>query len=340
MNSKLFINNNSSVLKAFKLMQQNRIKTLCVINNKKEFLGTISDGDIRGGILKNSSLNFSINSIYNKKSFYLKKNNFSLKNTKKFFLENKYDFIPLVNNFKKVVKIIFFKDCFAHKKKYYQNHVIIMAGGQGKRLKPYTEVIPKPLLSIKGRAMIQIVVEDFLKNGFNNFTISTGYKNKLIEAFFYDNYFGGNIDFINESKPLGTAGSLHKIKNVIKDTFFVTNADTFLKEDKFRILNFHKEQKSDLTIVAALKKFNIPYGICEVKKNNILKKLIEKPSKHILVNIGTYLCEPKILKYIKNNVACDFNQLVEKCISLKLKVKVYVIPEKNWLDLGAKSNFF
>ena len=112
MNSKLFINNNSSYLQAFKLMQQNRIKTLCVINSKREFLGTVSDGDIRGGILKNQSLNFSINSIYNRKSFFLKKNNFSKKNAKKLFLERKYDFIPVINNLKKVVKIIFFKDCF------------------------------------------------------------------------------------------------------------------------------------------------------------------------------------------------------------------------------------
>ena len=267
MNQKnIFINNNNSVLDAYRLMEKNSIKTLCVVDAKNSFLGTLSDGDIRNRILKKGNLDSSINSIYNKNSFYFKSGNYSKNNIKKIFLRERFDFIPVVNKKKKIDKIIFFDQSFNLKNKYVKNHIIIMAGGKGIRLKPYTEIIPKPLLSIKGRAMIQVVIEDFLENGFNNFIISTGYKDKLMKAFFYENYFGGNINFIEEKDPLGTAGPLYRMKDIIKDTFFVVNADTFLKTEKSKIINFHKKNKCDLTVVVALKKFIIPYGVCEIKK--------------------------------------------------------------------------
>ena len=330
------ISPHKSIEFCLKQMKEFNTKSLVVSKNNK-LLGTISDGDVRKAILKKVNIKTNISKAYNSECFFIKEKDFNEDSIKQIMLKKKYDIIPVVSNDKKIVKIIKYNDIFKLNfffRKLKNISVFIMAGGEGKRLLPLTSILPKPLMPIGNKTIIQSIIEKFLNHEINNYYISVGYKSNLIKAFFSDLEAKYKTHFIHEKEPLGTAGSLKFIKNKISKSFFVINCDTLLDLDYYDLYDSHIKNKNIITIVTASKEYNIPYGSCEIKKDGSLLKINEKPSYNLKVNTGLYVVNPSVLKFIPPKGIYNFDSLISECLKRKKRIGIYEIGENNWVDIG------
>ena len=212
--------------------------------------------------------------------------------------------------------------------------VVIMAGGKGTRLKPFTNILPKPLIPIHEKPVILHIINRFIEQGYNHFYLTVNYKSKILKAYFDELEPDFNIDFIDEIKPLGTVGSLKFLKNKIKSEFVVINCDTIINSDFSDIIDYHKSKNQDLTLVASLKKYKIPFGTCELGSEGLLKKIKEKPTYKFLVNTGLYIMNETTLDLIPSDTFFDINDLILELKKKSKKVGVYPIPENDWVDVG------
>jgi len=334
----LFFDEFSSIKSALKQVSKGGKKCLIIVDDKKRLLGTLSDGDIRRAILNNKDINSSITSIYNKRPFYFEKGKVSKKEMEKVFKEKRLDLIPVLNKKGQVIEVIswdtFLKDQPDFSTSLADIPVVIMAGGKGTRLAPFTDVLPKPLIPVGGRTVIETIIDKFRDYGVKDFYISINHKAKILKAFFQELEPEYNVTFIEEKKPLGTAGSLILLKNTLKSTFFVTNCDIIINDFYPDLLNFHLSKSNDLSLVASARDFVIPYGTCELDKEGFLKKINEKPKFDFLVNTGLYIMEEKILDLIPKNSLLDANELIILAKKEKYKIGVYPIDDDSWLDVG------
>ena len=210
---KIIIRQNSSLKNALKQMSATGEKCLVVVDKKNKLLGTLSDGDVRRAILNGKINEDKINVYYQKRSTFLRKENYSLGQAKNIFLKKRIDVIPIVEESKKVVDVITFEDIFKKNKnnirsKTFSKTVIIMAGGKGTRLEPFTNVLPKPLVPINEKPVIEHIIEKFVENKVSNFFITSNYKSKILKAYFQEMKPKFKLSFVDEPKPLGTAGGL------------------------------------------------------------------------------------------------------------------------------------
>ena len=266
----LFIKKDDNLDSALKKLSSNNFKCLVVIDGNKKVLGTVTDGDVRRAIIKYKDISLKIKKIYNSKFYYFKKipTNLELKNifsTKKFFL------IPQLNKEKKIIKIFFMenfvklliKEDFLLSEKI---DAVIMAGGKGSRLSPFTDILPKPLIPIKGKPVIDHIIESFHEAGVNCIYITLNFKGKIIKSYLREKFKKNNIKYINEKIPLGTASSLSLIKNKIKNNFLIVNCDTILNIKLSDFMRTHLEEKNAMTMVVVAKNHTLPYGLCEANK--------------------------------------------------------------------------
>ena len=217
--------------------------------------------------------------------------------------------------------------------------VIIMAGGKGTRLDPFTRVLPKPLIPVGDKTIVEIIIDKFLVYGANTFFLSVNHKANIIKSYFEDLTLSYYLYYIEENSPLGTAGSLKLIQNKISENIFVTNCDILVDADYFDLSVFHKSNNYSITIVASLKHFNIPYGVCEINDGGALKKIIEKPEYNFLVNTGMYVLKSEVLNLIPSDKAFDMTDLINAVTFSGGKVGVYPISEKSWIDIGEWSEY-
>jgi NDP-sugar pyrophosphorylase family protein len=202
------------------------------------------------------------------------------------------------------------------------------------RLNPFTKILPKPLMPIGEKPIIEIIINRFFDYGCKDFYLSLNYKSNIIKAYFSDFEHEYKINYILENKPLGTAGSLHLLKNMIKKTFFVSNCDILIEADYADILKFHYQRKNKITLVSSMKNFTIPYGVCEIQNGGILKNIREKPEYDFLVNTGMYVVEAAVLADIPKNQFYNITELINDYLKKGEKVGVYPVSEKSWIDMG------
>ena len=339
----LNIFSSESIRIALQKISKSGTKCITVVDKKNKLLGTLSDGDIRRAILKKAKLNKSISSIYNKNPFYLTENKFSNDKIKNYFLNDKLDIIPIVNSKKQVVKILNWNEIFKNNKsvkKISDLQVVIMAGGKGTRLKPFTNILPKPLIPIKDKTAIELIIENLKSYGLDNFTINIHEKSEIIKAFFHELKPKYKVNFIKETKPLGTIGGIKLIeKKKIKNHILITNCDILTNFDLLDFYNFHKDNNFDLTMVASEKRFEIPYGVCKISKDGKLKSVDEKPSFDFLVNIGVYILNKKVINLIPKNKFYNANELINRAKKKSLRIGVFPVSETSWKDTGQWSEF-
>ncbi len=338
------INKNHSITDALKALSRVENKCLLVLDNKNMVIGTLTDGDIRRNLIKSKDLNIKVGNICNKKFLHFEKN---VTKTKIYetFLKTKTPIIPVTKN-KKLLKIIFINEILNNRNNNYSNrilkdtNIVIMAGGKGQRLSPFSELLPKPLIPINGKPAIDHLIEKFLNIGVNKIYITVNYKKNIIKSYINDQFKNSKIICIEEKKPLGTASSLSLIKANTKKDLLVVNCDTLLNIHYDKFFDYHLSQKNDFTIVAAFKKIVVPYGVCEIDKNQKLKKIIEKPSLNNLVVVGAYCFNNKLIKHIPNNKKFDMSDFIKKLIQRKYKVGIYPISEIDWQDVGEWPEYF
>lgn len=335
---KPIINSNANIRQAMLRLSLTKRKTLFVICKKKTLLGSITDGDVRRGLLKGLKLKSSINEIINKKPFFLYEKNYSISSAKEILLKKNIQSLPILFYNKEIKEIIYWNDLFTDKTKNLNIPVVIMAGGFGKRLLPFTNYLPKPLITVNRKPMIEHIISNFKECGIKHYYISINYKKDLLIQYFKKRE-NVKLQFIIEKKPLGTIGSLSLLKEKIKTDFFVTNCDIAANINPAAILDFHKKQNNKITIITSIFENNIPYGVCDIDKKGNLKKIIEKPEFKNFINIGIYLFDKNILKLLKKNQKINANDLFELAKKKKIKIGVYPIKANEWVDIG-QWNFY
>lgn len=335
---------NITIKQAMKKLSNTSQKCLIVVNKENKLLGTITDGDLRRALLKGNKLTNFISSIYNKKPIYVNHKNISYEYVKKILTVNKINLVPVVDNKKNVLNYITLENIITtHKKKTIKKldiPVVIMAGGKGTRLEPFTKILPKPLIPIKNKPIIQHIIDNFYSFGLKNFYLTVNYKSLILKAFFAESKMKYKVNFVEESKPLGTAGSLLLLKNKIKKSFIVTNCDTLIDIDINMLYKFHLKNKFDLTLVASTKEVTIPYGKCIINNEGNLDYIDEKPKLNYLVNTGMYIINPKILDIIPKDKIYHITDLIKDIKKEGKQVGIYPIEEKSWNDVGVWNEYF
>jgi len=332
------INIDDTLLHAIKKMDREIVKLL-IVNKNDNFYSLISIGDIQRAIISNHQLTEYISTVL-RDDITVASEKDTIDEIKKKMLIHRAEFMPILDNKKRLIDVYFWNELFDsdikdEKRLILDIPVVIMAGGKGTRLKPITNIIPKALIPLGEKTIIEIIIDNFNKIGVKEYFISLNYKSEMIEAYFnqveHKNY---RLNYFHESMPLGTAGSLSLLKDKIHKTFFISNCDILIDEDYIEIYNYHKEISNDLTIVGSLKHYDLPYGILETEENGKLKRLKEKPELTFLVNTGMYILEPEILKMIPDNTHYHITDLIEKINEKGGKVGVFPISEKSLTDIG------
>ncbi len=334
----LTIKASSTIINALKQIGRSAEKNLVVVDENGKLKGTLSDGDLRRAILNKKKFTDKIFKIYNKKPIFFYKDSFDIKTIKSKLISNKIFFAPIIDKKKYLVDVVTWNTIFGNKK-IDQNFnkkipVVIMAGGKGTRLEPFTKVLPKPLIPIDDKTVIERIIEKFRNFGLDTFYISINYKSKIIKSFFEELNPNYKVKFLEEKKPLGTIGSLGFIKQKINEDIIITNSDIIVDLDIKDFYNFHKDNKNDLSIVVAAKEYEIPYGSCEINSKGKLTKINEKPILNFLVNTGLYILNNASLKKIKKNKRLDMDELINHLLKKKKKVMVFPVSEKSWIDIG------
>lgn len=334
--SEITIKKEESILAALKRMDIIKRKLLLVVDDEK-YHGLLSIGDIQRAIINNTDLNTAISSVM-RNDYIVAHPEDSSEKLKRKMLEIRSEFMPVIDDNNNLVRVIFWEDVFGEKKPSsigrFDVPIVIMAGGEGRRLKPLTNVLPKPLIPIGEKTMLEEIIERFANCGCSTFYISLNYKADLIKYYISTKKLPYQIEFFEESKPMGTAGSLSLIKDKIKETFFVTNCDILIDQDYLEILRYHSESKNEITIVSTLKHFPISYGIIETERNGQFKMLNEKPELTFKINSGMYILEPSILAEIPNSQFLHITQLIDRLYINKFKIGVFPVSSGSWKDIG------
>lgn len=328
-------NQNITIKEALKKLDESSKKILIIVDGSYNLVGVVTDGDIRRWILKNGSLDEEVSSIMNTSPLTVSEGeeNKAFKIMKARFI----DAIPVVDKNNRVVNLVFWNDKSDEVLCRYGKidvSVVIMAGGNGTRLYPYTKVLPKPLIPIGDIPIIERIINRFNIFGCKNFYITVNYKKNMIKSYFSEIKKEYNLEYIEEEKPLGTGGSLFLLKDKIKKTFFISNCDILIDGNYSDMLNYHRENKNKVTMITSMKNYAIPYGVVELDCQGNIANTREKPEYNFLVNTGMYIIEPELLKMIPENEFFDITELIDQCIKKELRVGTYPVSENSWLDMG------
>lgn len=308
---------------------------LFVVSENDELIGSITDGDFRRWILKNGSMEESVEAIMNKNPIYLMEGDIS--SADEIMIEKSITAIPIINLDRNILDVKFLnKNVFIENKNKSLKDVpiVIMAGGLGTRLYPYTKILPKPLIPIGDTPIIERIINKFCLYGGNDFYLTVNYKKNMIKSYFNEIEKDYTIDYVEEDKPLGTGGSLSLLKGKIDKTFFVSNCDILIEADYESILRHHKEKGYKVTVVSSVKNFQIPYGVFKLNDSGNINEIIEKPVYTFLINTGMYIIEPEVLNDIPEDKFYNLPDIVEQYMNSGVPVGVYPISEQSWMDMG------
>lgn len=331
----LFIQKNKRIIDALNMMDEEKVKLLIVMDGN-DFFSLISMGDIQRNIIKNGTLNGSVEQATRKDFIVvgLKQSDSEIKN-----LMAKYqtEFMPIVNE-RKLIDIIFWDDVFGYalsEKSPLKNvPVLIMAGGVGSRLKPLTNIIPKPMVPIGDKTIMELIIKQFSDEGADEFYATVNYKSDMLKYYFSNLSEGIKVNFVDEDKPLGTGGSISFFKNIIKETFFVSNCDILIDQKMSAVYKYHKEFNNVVTIISSIIQINIPYGTIETTNGGALERMEEKPSIVYQINTGVYILEPEVFNYIKDGEFQHITDIIMRVKAAGGNVGVFPVSEKSWRDIG------
>lgn len=328
--SKYLFNDSISLLEALKALNETG-KRIIFLVNKETLTGALTYGDVSRWILKGRRLDAPAQDAATKNPFYVLEKEKDAADA--IFDEKNINAIPVVND-KNIIVDILFKE--REKKQYGKIDlpVVIMAGGKGTRLYPYTKILPKPLIPIGDIPISEHIINRFVMNGCHSFYFIVNYKKNMIKAYYNEIERIYDVNYIDEDKPLGTGGGLSLMKGMLTSTFILTNCDSFIDEDYSQIIKEHKEKKNTITMICSNCNYEVPYGVIETENNGALMAIREKPRLSYLVNTGSYIVEPEVIDMIEPDRAIGFPDIVDMVKKSGKRVGVYVVDEKSWLDMG------
>ena len=306
-------------------------KTLFVAENGR-LLAAITDGDIRRWILKNGNLQKSIKEVANYRPKWLPAE--ERKQAYRKLKEWEVDAIPLLADERRIVSIFLWNNEEIRSGRKLLIPTVVMAGGFGTRLYPYTKILPKPLIPIGEIPIAEHIMNRFHSFGVNSFYLVVNHKKNMIKAYFSENNKNYQIYYIDEDKPLGTGGGLQLLAGQITETFFLTNCDILVEADYEQIYRCHQEQGNQITMVCARQNMKIPYGVVEAGEQGKLLTMKEKPELSFLTNTGFYVVEPVVIERLEKDVPISFPEIIADCQQRGERVGVYTVEADQWLDMG------
>ena len=329
---------NITIRQAMKKLNQVGEKCLIIIDEENNLLGTLSDGDLRKAILNGKVMGDDIEQIFQRRPTTLHFKHYTLSEARQLFIEEKFDIIPLVDDENQLKDVLYWKVIFndsdVRDQKRLNTPVVVMAGGKGTRMEPFTKVLPKPLIPIHEKPVIEHIIDRFREFGCSEFYLTINFKGRILRAYFEELQPDFGVHFVEEEEPLGTAGSLRLLEGQFTEPFFVTNCDILINADYANIYEFHLEGGYDISVVASAKEYVIPYGACEINSDGDLSHINEKPSYDLLINTGLYVLNPDVLELIPRNQFFHITHLIESAIERGKTVGVFPIDDETWIDIG------
>ena len=325
-----------SIVDAMAKIDANTKGVLFIVNKEGRLSGCITDGDIRRWILGAGDINASVSSAMNHSPKYL----FVEEQKKAIDVLHKYSItaLPLLDRTMAICDVVLLSETFEEepsKKKDISNvPVIIMAGGKGARLYPFTKILPKPLIPIGETPIVERIINCFTGYGIQKFYMTVNYKKGMIRSYFSDLQPEYEIRYVEEPKPLGTGGSIKLIKDTFDRPLFVTNCDSLIYADYGDIYAYHLKSGNDITIISSLKNFTVPYGVLHFGDNGELLNMEEKPKLSYFINTGMYIINPETIQMIPEDTMFHMTHLVEAVMKNGGKVGIYPISEDSFLDMG------
>lgn len=330
------IQSSMTVLQSLKKMDEAKVKMLFVFENDK-FLSILTIGDIQRAIIKQVNLSDSVLSILEKNKAFASISE-SKNNIREKMLNIRAECMPVVDDEGNLVDVYFWSDFFKftedEQREKINLPVVIMAGGKGTRLKPITNVIPKPLIPVGDKTILEVIMDQFEGIGCKKFYMSVNYKADMMEYYLSQLEHKYDIEFFMEDKPLGTIGSVSLLKGKITTPFFVSNCDSINDQDYRDVYDYHIQNKNDLTIVTMIKTFRIPYGVIETGEDGLMQSLKEKPELNYQVNTGVYILDPELIDEIPEGEFFHITHLMEKVKARGGRVGCFPVSENAWHDMG------
>lgn len=333
---KIILSKADTIQTAINILESESLRIVLVVDENDRFVGTVTDGDIRRGLIRHLPMDTAITEIMFKKPIVASEND-----DKESILSKMKELdilqIPIVDGDGKIVGLETLQHLIERKR--LDNPVFLMAGGFGKRLQPLTDNTPKPLLKIGTKPILENILEQFIDVGFHSFYISTHFKSEMVREHFGD---GSNwnitIEYVHEEVPLGTAGSLGLLPENLPDLpILMMNGDLLTKIDFSKLLNFHLQSDGSATVCVREYDFQVPYGVIKAKDDRIIS-IEEKPVHRFFINAGVYVLDPKILHNIDGVSYLDMPKLLEDEIENSGQVNMFPVYEY-WLDIGQKDQF-
>lgn len=326
-----------SVVEAMQKIDKGAKGILFVIDEKERMIGCVTDGDIRRWLIKSADLTAPISKVMFRAPKYV----FVADDIDVEAYMKKYVItaLPVLNTQREIVDILFLNSENTRKeeteKEFMQNiPVVIMAGGKGTRLYPYTRILPKPLIPIEGIPIIERIMNRFVEYGTQLFYLTVNYKKGMIKSYFDELNPDYQISYVEENRPLGTGGSLRLIKDNFEQSIFVTNCDTLIDADYVDIYNRHLESGNAITIVSSLRNQVIPYGVLQIGNQGIVYGIEEKPNIPYFINTGMYIIKPELIDLIPKDTLYHMTNLTQDAMKHGMKVGIYPISEEAFLDMG------
>lgn len=327
---------------ALKKIDKNQCKLVFVVDDKNILLGSLSDGDIRRLILGGVGINEAIGERYHAHPVTVREGKINHKVCKSLFLRLHITMIPVVNRGNVVTGFIKWEDVFDKAEESEELTaetavtipVVVMAGGKGTRMAPFTNVLPKPLIPIGDKTILELIIESFHKYGIQDFLLTINYRGEMIQAYFNSIEKDYNIQYLKETKFLGTAGALRLLGDQAAPTFFVSNCDILVKANYAEVLAFHRSSGASLTMVSSIQHQILPYGVVQFREGGVVTGMIEKPENSYSINTGVYILERKCLDLIPADKEFHMTHLIEALLRNKQKVVTYPVSSGDYVDIG------
>ncbi len=325
-----FVTPDKDIAAAIEAIEQSKAKIAIIVDDNHKLLGTVTDGDIRRGLLKGIKLTDPVGTVMNAtpRTAHIGDDRRKLTDLMR---RNVCRHIPIIDDDGIIVRMETLQDMIDYE--HHDNQIILMAGGLGTRLRPLTETVPKPMLPIEGQPILERIMKRFKDQGFGTFFVSVNYLGHVIEDYFGDgDKWDVNIKYLREDKPLGTAGALCHLPERPKKAIIIMNGDILTKVDFRQLLDFHAEHKAQATLCVRDYVIDVPFGVIDNDGHRI-RSIREKPQERFLVNAGIYVLEPDVLDLIPENEFFDMPTLIDDLVNRGQHVCLFPLREY-WIDVG------
>jgi dTDP-glucose pyrophosphorylase len=335
----ILIAETETIKDVLKKLETTAERVLLVTDEKNRLLGTLTDGDVRRYLLLGKSLDDTVKDCYFKSPTFVRLGEFSLDEVKAIFLKKKIDLIPILDFDDTVIDYIVWNQAFEDKSKPKRKGkinvpVVIMAGGKGTRLEPFTKILPKPLIPVNDKPIIEVIIDEFRRQGGKQYYLVLNFKAEMIEAYFSGVEKDYDLKYLRENEFLGTAGGLKILNGAIIDDFIVSNCDVIVKADFQQVIALHKNQKAAMTVLSSIQHHKIPYGVINFREKGLVTDIMEKPEYTMTINTGVYVLSREALAFIPDNEYFDMTDLIRTLIENGRKVVTYPVNGNEYIDIG------